>query len=135
MCRVWHNVVCVWWYAGVYLEDSIVKAAFEYSVREDVTLCAFLGDDCITLKHTPEIQVTSAIEQACCLEAPADCNYSSFLSCLASVQKYKSCPLVKHGTCICSTVSRCSCVVTAYIVVFQLFLLYAIASDRTSCVG
>ena len=52
------------WYAGVYLEDSIVRAAFEYSVREHVTLCAFLGDHCITLKHTPEIQVMSATEQA-----------------------------------------------------------------------
>lgn len=40
-----------------------MKAAFEYSVREDVTLCGFLGDDCVTLKHTPEIQVTSAVEQ------------------------------------------------------------------------
>ena len=48
------------WCAGMYLEASIVKAAFEYSSREDVTLCAFLGDDCVTLKHTQEIQVTSA---------------------------------------------------------------------------
>ena len=49
--------VSVWWCAGVYLEASIVKAAFEYSLREDVSLCGFLGDDCITMKHTPEIQV------------------------------------------------------------------------------
>ncbi|KAL3144565.1 hypothetical protein ABBQ32_004294 [Trebouxia sp. C0010 RCD-2024] len=41
---------------SVYLEPSIVKAAFEYSARENVTLSAFLGDDCVTMKHTPEIQ-------------------------------------------------------------------------------
>ena len=45
--------------AGVYLEKSIVQAAFEYSLRENVTLCGFLGDECVTLKHTPEIQVSS----------------------------------------------------------------------------
>ena len=47
--------------AGVYLEKSIVQAAFEYSLRENVTLCGFLGDECVTLKHTPEIQVRQLV--------------------------------------------------------------------------
>ena len=42
---------------GVYLEKSIVRAAFEYSIRENVSLSGFLGDECVTLRHTPEIQV------------------------------------------------------------------------------
>lgn len=40
----------------MYLEKSIVQAAFEYSIRENVTLCGFLGDECVTMRHTPEIQ-------------------------------------------------------------------------------
>lgn len=43
--------------AGVYLEKSIVRAAFEYSIRENVSLSGFLGDECVTMRHTPEIQV------------------------------------------------------------------------------
>lgn len=45
-----------------------MKAAFEYSLREDVSLCGFLGDDCITMKHTPEIQVLLTAEQCLALE-------------------------------------------------------------------
>jgi len=43
--------------AGVYLEKSIVRAAFEYSIWENVSLSGFLGDECVTMRHTPEIQV------------------------------------------------------------------------------
>ncbi len=46
--------------AGVYLAKSIVQAAFEYSIKEDISLCGFLGDDCVTMKHTPEIQVDNS---------------------------------------------------------------------------
>ncbi len=49
---------------GVYLEESIVRAAFEYSIRENVSLSGFLGDECVTMRHTPEIQVD------CHCEAP-----------------------------------------------------------------
>lgn len=42
---------------GVYLKESIIRAGFEYATREQVPLCGFLGDDCVTLQHTPEIQV------------------------------------------------------------------------------
>lgn len=43
--------------AGVYLKKSIVRAAFEYSIRENVSLSGFLGDECVTMRYTPEIQV------------------------------------------------------------------------------
>lgn len=50
--------------AGVCLRESIVRAGFEYATREEVPLCGFLGDDCVTLHHTPEIQVgSSALRQ------------------------------------------------------------------------
>ncbi|DBA90100.1 TPA: hypothetical protein ACH3X1_003418 [Trebouxia sp. C0004] len=42
---------------SVYLEKSIVRAAFEYSIRENVSLSGFLGDECVTMRYTPEIQV------------------------------------------------------------------------------
>lgn len=61
--------VSVWWCVGVYLEASIVRAAFEYSLREDVSLSGFLGDDCVTLKHTPELQVQPAVERCFVLRA------------------------------------------------------------------
>ncbi len=48
--------------AGVYLEKSIVRAAFEYSLRENVSLSGFLGDECVTMRHTPEIQVECQCE-------------------------------------------------------------------------
>ncbi|KAL0018066.1 hypothetical protein WJX77_011460 [Trebouxia sp. C0004] len=46
---------------SVYLEKSIVRAAFEYSIRENVSLSGFLGDECVTMRYTPEIQALSDV--------------------------------------------------------------------------
>ena len=38
------------------LPREVVRAAFEYAAAEDVPICGFLGEECVTIKQTPEIQ-------------------------------------------------------------------------------
>lgn len=39
---------------------EVVRAAFQYSLAADVPLCAFLGDECATLRQGPELQVEAS---------------------------------------------------------------------------
>ena len=42
---------------GYRLNPEVVRAAFQYATETDTPLCAFLGDDCATLRMHPELQV------------------------------------------------------------------------------
>ena len=55
--------VCI---AGPDLPLPIVQMAFEYALQRDVPLAAFLGDDTVTLKMHPELEVQP------CLSCSAD---------------------------------------------------------------
>ena len=39
-----------------HLDEAVVRAAFEYSLQQDVPLCGFLGDDCVTARMHPELE-------------------------------------------------------------------------------
>lgn len=43
---------------GKNLPPAVVEAAFRWSLEHDMPLAAFLGDACVTLKQTPELQAT-----------------------------------------------------------------------------
>ena len=47
------------WPAGKSLPPAVVRMGFDYSMQHDVPLAGFLGDECITLKMTPELEVSS----------------------------------------------------------------------------
>ena len=56
------------WPAGENLPSAVVEAAFRYSLEQDVPLAAFLGDDCVTLRQTPELQVRCSRLRHGCLD-------------------------------------------------------------------
>ena len=43
--------------AGKALSQKVVRAAFEYAQETETPLCAFLGDECVTLRMTKELLV------------------------------------------------------------------------------
>lgn len=45
------------WVAGAELPAGVVRAAFEFAAERNVPLAGFLGDECVTLKMTPELEV------------------------------------------------------------------------------
>ena len=47
------------WPAGKSLPPAVVRMGFDYSIQHGVPLAGFLGDECITLKMTPELEVSS----------------------------------------------------------------------------
>ncbi len=46
--------------AGAALPRAVVSAAFEYAGATGVPLAGFLGDECVTLRMTPELEVLRA---------------------------------------------------------------------------
>ena len=42
---------------GSRLCPNVVRTAFQYAMDTDTPLCAFLGDDCATMRMHPELQV------------------------------------------------------------------------------
>lgn len=43
----------------------MVRAAFEFAAERDVPLAGFLGDECVTLRMTPELEVCQ-LSRFCC---------------------------------------------------------------------
>ena len=43
--------------AGAQLPPEVVRAAFEFAAERNVPLAGFLGDECVTLRMTPELEV------------------------------------------------------------------------------
>lgn len=64
--------------AGKDLPPSIVRSAFQYAAEMRVPLCAFLGDTCVTLELTDELQVSGR----CSIQMSSP---SSELSCYLSM--------------------------------------------------
>ncbi len=46
--------------AGAALPRAVVSAAFEFASATGVPLAGFLGDECVTLRMTPELEVLRA---------------------------------------------------------------------------
>ena len=56
------------WVAGAELPSGVVRAAFEYAAERNVPLAGFLGDECVTLRMTPELEVRQ-LSRICFLQA------------------------------------------------------------------
>ena len=56
------------WVAGAELPSGVVRAAFEYAAERNVPLAGFLGDECVTLRMTPELEVRQ-LSRVCFLQA------------------------------------------------------------------
>lgn len=42
--------------AGSHVDGSVVRQAFEYAQRHSIPLCGFLGEECVTLEMTQELE-------------------------------------------------------------------------------
>ena len=60
--------------AGAMLPRAVVSAAFEYAAATGVPLAGFLGDECVTLRMTPELEVLplTSSKQSCWETGKAD---------------------------------------------------------------